>query len=214
MRRSVVATGLAALFSGTALLANIVFGFSLPIGLVSAAVVLGGVLALTIVKANLTERRHSAGVARAGIFAGLAATIVYDLTRAVLGQLDPSPFDPFGAIRIFGTLLVGPSVPVAAIMISGIVLHMVNGMCFGLSYAALFGRDGQCTTSSAVVTGVSWGLFLELFQATLYPEWLRIAALSEFLLISALSHVAFGLSLGLFSRRYLRKWAFDPYWIG
>lgn len=206
--------GVAALFSGTALLANIVVGFSLPIGLLSAAIVLGAVLALTITKANPAERRHSASVARAGILTGLGATVVYDLTRAVLGQLDPSAFDPFGAIRMFGTLLVGPTAPVAMIMTSGIALHIVNGMCFGLSYAALFGRDGQRTTSSAVVTGVSWGLFLELFQATLYPEWLRIAALSEFLLISALSHVAFGLSLGLLSRRYLRKWAFDPYWIG
>lgn len=214
MRRSVVVIGIAALFSGIALLANIILGLSLPVGLLTAAVVLGAALALTVVRADAVERRHSWGVARAGILAGLGATVVYDLTRAVLGRLDPSPFDPFGAIRIFGTLLVGVDAPPLSIMAAGFALHFVNGTCFGLSYAALFGRDGQRSSSSAVVTGISWGLFLELFQATLYPDWLRIAALREFLLISSLGHVAFGLSLGLLARRLLRKWAYDPYWIG
>lgn len=214
MRRIAAAIGLSALFSGTALLANITLGLSLPVGLLSAAVVLGTVLALTALRADRIDRVHSWAVARAGLAAGLGATIVYDITRAVLGQLDPSPFDPFGAIRIFGTLLVGSAASDLLIMTSGIALHFVNGTCFGLSYAALFGRDGQRSTSSALVTGITWGLFLELFQTTLYPEWLRIAALNEFLLISALSHVAFGLSLGLLSRRYLRIWAHDPYLIG
>lgn len=214
MRRTVAAVGIAALFSGTALLANITLGLSLPLGLLTAAVVMGAVLALTLFRSDQFERVHAFGIARAGMTAGLGATLIYDLTRAILSQLDPSPFDPFGAIRIFGTLLVGSSATLPLIMTAGILLHIVNGTCFGLSYAALFGRDGQRTTSSAVVTGVSWGLFLELFQATLYPQWLRVAALSEFLVISALSHVAFGLSLGLLSRRYLRKWAFDPYSIG
>lgn len=214
MRRSVVAIGFAALFSGTALLANIILGLSLPIGLLTTAVVLGAALALTVAKADVGERRHSWGVTRAGILAGLVATVVYDLTRAILGQLDPSPFDPFGAIRIFGSLLIGVNAPRASIMAAGVALHLVNGTCFGLSYAALFGRDGQRSTSSAVVTGISWGLFLELFQTTLYPDWLRVAALREFLLISSLSHVAFGMSLGLVARRLLRKWAHDPYWIG
>lgn len=214
MQRSVVATGIAALFSGIALLANIVLGLSLPIGLLSAAVVLGGVLALTMVRVDPVDRRHTWGVARAGMLAGLGGTVAYDVTRAVLGQFDPSPFDPFGAIRIFGTLLLGVNAPEALIMAAGYLLHFVNGTSFGLAYAALFGRDGRLSASSAVVTGISWGLFLELFQATLYPDWLHLTALREFLLISSLGHVAFGLSLGLLARRLLRRWAFDPYLIG
>ncbi|HEY7565368.1 MAG TPA: DUF6789 family protein [Acidimicrobiia bacterium] len=203
--------GAVALFSGIALLANILIGFSLPLGLLSAALVLGGILFLTLARADAIDRRHAFGVARAGIVSGLVATVVYDGVRTVLSQLDPSPFDPFGALRVFGTLLLGSSASSGAVMAAGATLHFINGTCFGLAYAALFGRDGQRSLSSALVTGTSWGLFLELFQATLYPDWLRVAALQEFYLISFLGHVAFGLTLGYLSRRFLDRWAYDPY---
>jgi hypothetical protein len=203
--------GLAALFSGIALLANILLEVSLVAGLLAAGGALGAGLLVAYLRADQDDRRFLLGVARAGLGSGIAGTLVYDVVRAGLGRLDPSPFDPFGAIRVFGALLVGEGASPAYIMGAGLALHFVNGSCFGLSYAALFGRDGQQSACSAAVTGVSWGLFLELFQATLYPAWLRISALSEFLLISSLGHVAFGLSLGLMARRLLHRWAFDPY---
>lgn len=211
MARPTSVLGLVALFSGIALLANILLDVSLVAGLLAAGVVLAAALLVAYVQADQDDRRHLLGVARAGLAAGIASTVVYDVVRTGLGRLDPSPFDPFGAIRVFGALLVGPGASPASIIAAGVVLHVVNGSCFGLSYAALFGNDGMRSVSSAAVTGISWGLFLELFQATLYPAWLRISALSEFLLISSLGHVAFGLSLGLLARRFLRGWAFDPY---
>jgi hypothetical protein len=210
-RRPMLALGAVALFSGIALLANILIGISLPVGLLSSAAVLGGMLFLVVSRADAMDRRHALGVARAGAVIGLVATVVYDVVRAGLSQLDPSPFDPFGALRIFGSLLLGSSASSGAIMAAGAALHFVNGTCFGLAYCALFGRDGQRSLSSALVTGTSWGLFLELFQATLYPDWLRVAALQEFYLISFLGHVAFGLTVGFMSRRLLRRWAYDPY---
>lgn len=211
MARPTSVLGLAALFSGIALLANILLDVSLVAGLLTAGGALGTGLLVAYVRADEVDRRHLVGVARAGFVAGIGSTLVYDVVRAVLGRLDPSPFNPFGAIRVFGSLLLGEGAGSAAILVAGLALHFVNGTCFGLSYAALFGQDGQRSLSSAAITGLSWGLFLELFQATLYPSWLRISALSEFLLISSLGHVAFGLSLGLMARSLLNRWAFDPY---
>ncbi|HEY8136159.1 MAG TPA: hypothetical protein VIF08_08985, partial [Candidatus Limnocylindrales bacterium] len=48
-----------------------------------------------------------------------------------------------------------------------------------------------------IVTGVGWALLLETAQLVLYPGWLDIRFLDEFRQISFLSHVVFGLTLGL-----------------
>ena len=54
-------------------------------------------------------------------------------------------------------------------------------------------------------TGALWGLFLEAFQLTLYPDWLGIRFVDEFVRISALSHLAYGASLGLIARWGFRQ---------
>jgi hypothetical protein len=53
--------------------------------------------------------------------------------------------------------------------------------------------------------GVAWGLFLELFQLTLYPGWLDIRLYREFAMISSLGHVVYGLVLGAGTRRLLAR---------
>jgi hypothetical protein len=199
------ALGGAALFGGIALLANILLSVSLPLGLLATASVLGAVLTVSMVKADARDRHHQLRVAGAGVAAGLVATLAYDAARALLSQLDPSPFNPFEAIRIFGLLLLGEGATTTHLMVAGTGLHLVNGICFGLAYVALFGQEGNRSASSAIVTGISWGLFLELFQLTLYPNWLRVTALAEFATISAFSHAVFGAVLGLSGRALLRR---------
>lgn len=140
-----------------------------------------------------------------GIAAGLVATIVYDATKTVLSQLDPSPYDPFEAIRLFGLLLVGSGAGPAAVAGAGTAFHFLNGTSFGLAYALLFGRDGRGSLRYALLSGMGWGLFLETFQLTLYPGWLDVRFYEEFARISALSHVAYGGSLGILARFALRR---------
>jgi hypothetical protein len=200
------ALGGAALFSGIALLVNILLSVSLPLGLLATATVLGAILTFSLVRADTRDRQHQIRVAWAGVVAGLVATLAYDAARTLLSQLDPSPFNPFEAIRIFGLLLLGDGARTSHLMLAGTGLHLVNGICFGLAYVALFGHEGDRSASSAVVTGISWGLFLELFQLTLYPNWLRVTAMAEFATISAFSHVVFGTVLGLAGRALLRRW--------
>jgi len=204
MTRAVL--GVTALFSGIALLANILLSVSLPLGLAATATTLGAILTFVLVRVDSFDRNRYLRIAVAGATAGLAATLAYDAARALLSQLDPSPFNPFEAIRIFGLLLLGEGARTSHLMMAGTALHLINGVCFGLAYVTLFGKEGTRSISGAVVTGISWGLFLEVFQLTLYPTWLRVTALAEFVTISAFSHVVFGAMLGLVGRDLLRRW--------
>lgn len=194
-----------ALFSGVALLAHIVAGLSLPVTLALTAVLL--VLALAVVWLRLTSpaRRYMAVLFVRGLAIGFISTLLYDASRTMLVQLDPSAFDPFAALPIFGQLLIGATASRELVMAAGIGFHLLNGAFFGLAYVFLFGAQAVATLRRALLTGVIWGLFLESFQLTLYPGWLNIATYREFVTISFLGHVVYGLSLGLLSRRLLSR---------
>ena len=62
----------------------------------------------------------------------------------------------------------------------------------------------------ALVSGLGWGLFLEAFQVALYPGWLNILAIREFVLSSLLGHLVYGTTLGAVGRTLLRN-GFRPH---
>lgn len=199
---------MAALFSGVALLGNIVAGFALPL-------TLGVTTGLLVVSLAVIWRRMSGpawvlmtSVAARGALIALVAVFAYDGSRAVLAQLDPSLFDPFGVWLIFGQLLVGIAAPHDLALAAGIGFHWLNGVSFGLAYAFVFGRAAVRSTRLALLTGVGWGLFLETFQLTLYPGWLNITTYKEFVTISFLGHIVYGLTLGALGHRFL-PWPVD-----
>ena len=209
--RAIWFVGLAALFSGAALLGNILFGLSLVLGLLVVGGAAAVVAALALRQMGREERRRLRSVVVAGVLAGLVATICYDVAKATLSQVDPSPFNPFETTRVFGMLLLGDAAPEPALQAAGITLHLLNGTAFGVAFTVLFGREGRLSPASALLFGIGWGLFLELFQITLYPGWLDIRAYREFATISALSHVVYGATLGLTGRALLRRLLHDPY---
>ncbi len=181
--------GVLALFSGAALLTHIVWRVSLPLALAAAVAVLAFSGATLWRRATLTQRAMLTRLVKVGAGSGLVATVSYDAAKYALSQLDPSPYNPFEAIRIFGTLLLGQSSAEVAIYGAGAAFHLLNGVSFGVAYCFLFRRQG-------IIAGMAWGLFLEMFQLTLYPGWLNIRLYSEFAQISAISHVVYGLVLG------------------
>jgi hypothetical protein len=210
LRRSFVwpLIGLAALFSGVALLGNIVAGFSLPLTLGLTTLLLVVALAVIWRRMSGPARVLMTSVAGRGAVIALVAVFAYDGSRAVLAQLDPSPFDPFGVWLIFGQLLVGMGAPHDIALAAGIGFHWLNGVSFGLAYAFVFGRAAVRSTRLALLTGVGWGLFLETFQLTLYPGWLFITTYTELVTISFLGHVVYGLTLGALGHRFL-PWSVD-----
>jgi hypothetical protein len=192
-------------FSGVALLLNILGGVSLGLALLVMTTLLVVIFAAVLVISSPESRSWMLRTIAVGIAVGFSATIIYDVTKTILSQLDPSPFDPFHAIQIFGELLVGTSSDPALITAAGTAFHLVNGTSFGVAYMFLFARDGGISERRALVTGIGWGLFLEAFQLTLYPGWLDIRLYQEFATISAISHVLYGATLGLVGRWVLRR---------
>jgi hypothetical protein len=195
--------GVAALFSGAALLAHILLGVSLRVSLGVTASAMALCLAVVWTRAPGEARRRSLHTAGVGLAGGLIALVAYDGSKMALSWLDPSPYNPFEAVHRFGILLAGPQASPAAIWSLGVLFHALNGACFGVAYAFLWGRRG-------VLAGVAWGLFLELFQLTLFPGWLDIRLYREFAQISALSHLIYGGTLGGWCRRLLPTSALLP----
>jgi hypothetical protein len=188
--------GMFALFSGAALVIHIISGFSLRLALFSSA----GVVALAIAslwrRVDATRRGRFVRLLWVGASSGILATLAYDASRYVLSLWDTSPYSPFEAIRMFGILLAGKGAAPASVYTTGSVFHLFNGMSFGVGYAFLLGQKG-------ILAGILWGLFLEIFQITLYPGWLDIRAYREFVQISAFGHVVYGSVLGLICQHRL-----------
>jgi hypothetical protein len=196
--------GVLALFSGAALLLNIVVRLDLRIGLLASTVCLLIGVGWVYARSSSEQRRSVTREVIFGALAGIAATLAYDVSKVLLAAIDPSPFDPFHAIGVFGQMLTGSTEPGTFTVTAGILFHLVNGTSFGVAYVLLFGRRGDLGIRRAAVTGVGWGMFLELFQLTLYPGWLDIRAYSEFAAISLISHVVYGVVLGIVARSLFR----------
>ena len=202
---TLIVVGLAALANGAALVAHILVGFPLPLMLaVTWTVALVSVAALSMT-GDALGRAMVVRTVGIGLVAGILATIAYDVTKTILSQLDPSPFNPFEATRVFGTLLVGDAASPALIWVAGWAFHLANGVMFGIAFACLFVRFGRGSLRWGFVGGVAWGLFLETFMLSLYPGWLNVRFLDEFRQISFLSHLVFGAVLGLTVPRLLLR---------
>jgi len=195
--------GLGGLFSGVSLLLYLLAGVSLNLALLVMSAALVGGLAIVLWLSSPAGRRWVLLTVVGGAASGLAAKIAYDASKTILSQVDPSPYDPFHVINVFGTLIVGAGADSALIFLAGAAFHVLNGTSFGAAYAFLFASDGRITFRRALLTGIAWGLFLEAFQLTLYPGWLDIRFYSEFATISALGHVVYGATLGVLARRLL-----------
>ena len=200
-----LAVGAGALFSGAALLGNIIMGVPLPVTLATMALVVIVGTTFLAWRSTPARRRRMLRTAAIGMAAGILATLIYDAAKFALSQLDPTPYNPFEATRIFGQLLLGETAAPGLVVVAGTAFHLLNGTMFGLAYTALFAREGRSSVVYAALTGAVWGLFLEAFQLTLYPDWLGIRFVDEFVRISALSHLAYGASLGLIARWGFRQ---------
>jgi hypothetical protein len=193
-RLALAVAGVASLANGAALVLHIVGGLSLPallaicwsVGLVGAALVVR--IAGPAARSLLLRR---IGI---GLVAGVVATVAYDVAKAILSTLDPSPYNPFEATHVFGQLLIGTDPPDALVRGVGWAFHLANGATFGIAFSLLLGGGSR---TRSVLTGIAWGLGLETFQLVLFPGWLSVKFLDEFRTISFGAHIVFGAVLGL-----------------
>lgn len=186
------------LASGAGLLIFITSKVSLPLAILALGVIGAGcwlVACRFLVSSKRAELRRRISY---GVKAGAVATLGYDGARYGLVALLGFSFKPFHVIPLFGQLFLGVHAPVPATIAVGLAYHLVNGITFGVAYSLFFRRPG-------LLTGVLWGIGLELCMALLYPRWLRIVALSEFLQVSAFGHVIYGAILGAVTKHQIAK---------
>lgn len=193
-----------ALFSGIALLFNILLSVDLRIGMAVMSLVLVAGAVFTFRRAG-PNRRRLARIAGYGIIAGVLATLAYDVARTILSMIDGSPYKPFEAIVRFGQLLLGSQARDAGVVFAGAMFHTINGAAFGAAFTLGVVRNGRIGIPRVFLLGMGWGMFLEAFQFTLYPNWLGIRYFSEFVTISTLGHLAYGATLGPVARTFIRR---------
>src|SRR5207253_11227789 len=117
-----------------------VLGVSLRAGLTLAAMFPVAAFAIAFWTMASAARARVIHDLKIGVLAGFIATVAYDFTKFVLSKLDPSPYNPFEVIRIFGTLMAGPAASSLLIYTSGTAFHLLDGICFGVAYWLLLGR--------------------------------------------------------------------------
>lgn len=188
--------GVAPISTGAALVAYILAGFSLVLGLMFAAVVIVAAVGLMWQRVGYEERGLVARTVGVGAVAGVIATAGYDVAKLALSRFDPVAYDPFAVLAVFGLAIAGPATSPPAAYLIGTIYHVLNGVAFGIGFAFLLGRRG-------IAAGVLYGLFLEVFMLALFPGWLKVQAFEEFARVSALSHVVYGALLGLLCERWL-----------
>jgi hypothetical protein len=192
------------LASGASLLVYILAGLSL--GWTLLALALAGVLVLLAIVPRLAPPRRRRVLRRLliGAVAGLVATVAYDAVRLGLVQVGGLRLNPVEAWRLFGVALAGPEQSHTVHMVTGTAFHVTNGIAFGTAYTVALGQRGPWA-------GLAWAFVLEAFMVSVYPGWLNMKALDEFLSVSITGHVAYGLVLGWLARSLLRssRWGED-----
>lgn len=193
---------LTALFlsTGVGLLVHIVSGFSLWAAVGVGVTTLSVAVAVKMRGRQPADKASLLSILRVGVLSGALATAAYDLSRYLMVRLGDYGFSPFEAFELFGRALIGAVHQAWLLKVVGVGYHVTNGIAFGVAYTLLLGYRG-------VLAGVLWATFLEALMVSVYPGWLGLKALEEFLQVSILGHVVYGSVLGYATRRLLLKGA-------
>lgn len=135
-----------------------------------------------------------------GLAGGLIGTLAYDAVRWVLTNSGVFDYNGFYAIMVFGSWITGmePNEPPA--IVAGWLYHFWNGLSFGVFYALTFGRRHWAY-------GVLYGLLMEACMLGLFPMFLKVTNRYDFIMLSLIGHVFYGLGLGLYAQRFGKNWS-------
>jgi len=184
------------LATGAALVVHILTGVSLGLALLATIVLVLAMGVLAWSRLTPAIRQQVRRRAIAGAISGVLATIVYDLSRLLLIDVFHYTFWPFDIFSIFGQAIAGTNLAPILITAIGVIYHYTNGILFSIAYVVLLARRPWWT-------GILWALGLEAFMLALYPGWLHIQAYNEFVSLSMLGHIAYGIVLGITSKKIL-----------
>jgi hypothetical protein len=132
-----------------------------------------------------------------GAWAGLVATLAYDLIRYLIWTGGIVSFNPFLSHPIFGRLITGyPEASSTAIRV-GWAYHFWNGFGFGIMYTLVAG-------CACWYYALAWAMFLEIGWLTALPSTLQFKLNLAVVAVSLTGHGVYGVVLGLISQRFIR----------
>ena len=185
--------GAACCLSGVALVIHILTGSPLWLVLTGLGFVFS--FAVVLVSAgNRTQLARLGTLVKAGLVVGVIGTAAYDGSRWLLARFGGLELSPFEALPLFGQALLGQSNGETAVVVAGVAYHLLNGVAFGVAYVIWFGHR-------AWWWGVVFAFGLEAAMLAVYPGWLDPASLAELTQISVVGHLAYGVTMGLVTRR-------------
>ena len=189
--------GLAALFSGAALVAAVWFQLPLAVTLLCTGLFAGVAVMTRYSSLDTPGRRDTLLRLRSGLKAGIVATLAYDLWRLGLVEFADFPISPFESFRLFGLSILGPNATEFLAYLVGTMYHLLNGLTFSVAYVLLFRMPNP-------FTGIAWALGLEAAMFTVYPGWMDLeAVMMEFTVMSLSGHLVYGALLGVLGRKFL-----------
>lgn len=189
------------LSSGAALVVYVLSGLSLFWAMLVALLLVALVGGIVFDRATGTQRRQLSRLVLVGVVAGIIATLVYDASRFALIELTGVQFWPFHIFDIFGQALVGQSYHGWWVTALGVGFHLLNGVGFAVAYSIWFSQRG-------IGAGIIFALALECLMILIYPDWLNITLVSEFLSVSIFGHIAYGITLGALAKTLARQWVY------
>ncbi|MEX0313268.1 MAG: hypothetical protein AB3N18_03750 [Allomuricauda sp.] len=188
------------LSTGAALVIYIISGISLPAALLLvllAATIMGVYL---FKKSKVNSRHYLYERFKVGLLSGFLATLAYDGSRYLLIELTGISFWPFDIFTVFGQALLGAGYTGLWVTVAGVLYHLLNGVGFGIAYTIWAGEKG-------IWAGILWAFALEVCMVSIYPGWLNINAFREFIDVSVLGHVVYGIVLGYTAKKCItKKW--------
>lgn len=134
-----------------------------------------------------------------GLLGGLIATMVYDAARFVLNRTLFTHYNSFTSIYIFGSWITGKETSTPQAAVAGWTYHYWNGLSIALFYTLTFGRRHW-------LYAVGYALIMEAFMLGLFPFFLQVSDKLDFIALSMLGHLAYGVVLGLIAQKYALNW--------
>jgi len=126
----------------------------------------------------------------AGLAAGLAATLAYNLYRVGVRVVFDMPFDPFRVQPVFGQILTGLPSTHGGALIAGWGYHLWIGAMLGMIFAALRPTGG-------LVAGALFAALIQLGRWAMYPAVFRAGLVdNEFFANGVIGIVFWGMVLG------------------
>jgi hypothetical protein len=134
-----------------------------------------------------------------GLLAGVLAVLTYDGVRLVLMKTAFTQFDSFKSHYIFGSWITGKDIDSTPAAIAGWTYHYWNGLAIALFYVLTFGRRHW-------LYAVGWAMFLEACMLGLFPLFLQVTNQVDFIVLSMIGHICYGIVLGLIAQKYALNW--------